>query len=154
SFKAGDDDDGVEVSDTIDPNPAVRVGFHDSRNDRGGVIMRRGEDTMRFGLSTLDSNGNPDKQLTFDRFGRTNNTCVRVDGLEYLFGEAPGEWVERDGKLGNHTMKDRKGNEVPIDGRRSVWRLPDSKIYVTQTVKVMPGPEGRLDTLLVTYELE
>jgi hypothetical protein len=140
-------------ANTIDPKPLLKVSFHDGKANPGGAVMRT-KDSMRFGLTTLDEDGKSLKLLTFDSLGRTNNTCVRVDGLDYLFGEAPGEWVERDGKLGNHKEKDNKGNEVPIDGRRSVWRLPDSKVYVTQTVKVMPGALGKLDTLLVIYELE
>ena len=43
---------------------------------------------MSFGLGVLDPAGRgPVKRLMFDDLGRTNNTCVRIDSRDYLFGQ-------------------------------------------------------------------
>jgi RNA polymerase sigma factor (sigma-70 family) len=69
---------------------------------------------QRFGIvcPKLRDPRNPDKpkMLTRDERGITNNTVVRIEGYEYLFGvEIPGvRWVKENGKV----MK-----EAPIPGR-------------------------------------
>ncbi len=78
--------------------------------------------TMRFGLVMLREKDpkHPDrlKKLTFDEWGRTNNTCLRVDGKDYLFGQPPGTWFEMKGKLAGETAG------RPRDGFASSWFLP------------------------------
>ncbi|HLH29016.1 MAG TPA: hypothetical protein VKW77_08865, partial [Acidimicrobiales bacterium] len=83
----------------------IEVRFHDEEIEvelgEGGVKPGAGahggdgrrafwEPSMRFGLTTIDDgNGDGRKKLTFAEDGTTNNTCVRLDGHEWLFGERP-----------------------------------------------------------------
>jgi hypothetical protein len=121
------------------------------------------EPSMRFGL-TLEGgpSGGHSKRLTYEQDGTTNNTCVRLDGHEWLFGERPfrlsdgayaglwpGRWLVRDERLGN----DSHGN--PRSGRRSAWVYDSQKVEVTQTVELVAGePGGDIDTCLVRYRIE
>jgi hypothetical protein len=115
---------------------------------------------MRFGLVMLtdtDNQGNP-KKLTYDLSGRTNNTCLRVDNRDVLFGDARfGQWDERAVRR----WQDERGTEH--EGMRSVWSLARPAVRVTQTVEVVAGEvtqgfKGRLvryrDTCLVRYRIE
>ncbi len=122
------------------------------------------EPSMRFGLVMLGepgAGGRP-KRLTFEENGTTNNTCVRLDGNEWLFGERPfrrpdgtyiddwpGRWLVRD-----EPLAPTSGRE-PRMGRRSVWVYDSQKVEVTQTVELMTGdqPES-IDTCLVRYRVE
>jgi hypothetical protein len=166
-------DDG----EPLDPTPRIALHFHDADEEVvlgiGGVKpnadTRRGdvhpaiwEASMRFGLVMLAPGGQTEraKRLTFEEKGFTNNTCVRLDGNEWLFGERPfrqmdeppsgdwpGRWHERDVKLPPGIGR--------RDGRRSVWVYDDQQVFVTQTVEIVAGPQsGRFDTCLVRYELE
>jgi hypothetical protein len=81
--------DAADVT-LIDPNPYLFIRFHDYEGDQ-----YLPDPTMRFGLLAKD----PDhpartKKLTFDEHGLSNNTVIRLDGREYIFGQSPGEWVE------------------------------------------------------------
>jgi hypothetical protein len=135
------------VSDEVgllDPNPRLDVRFND---------------TMRFGIVMLNE---PDpaeprrlKRLTFEEDGATNNTCLKVDDQEILFGKSPGAWVrERKGDL--------RKVEVKPHGWRSVWEVgpnpeefPSSRIRVTQTIHLVPGEQTRLlDTYLIHYTVK
>src|SRR5262249_6562652 len=90
----------------VDPTPLIALRFHDgAKPDRSGKDVMP-EPTMRFGLlmrrsakgaglsdkdlQTLQGRQPADlghfKRLTFDDWGRSNNTCLKVDGKEYLFG--------------------------------------------------------------------
>jgi hypothetical protein len=121
--------------------------------------------TMTFGLAAV----NGGKRLMFDALGRTNNTCVRIDGADYLFGNPDlaafpagtpvhnhagvARWVQTRAPLGT----DASGRAR--DGARSVWEvlgLPGQPcgVRVTQTVEVVPNAQtGKLDTCLVRYTL-
>lgn len=131
----------------LDPVPRIAIGFHE-RPDR--FISSR---SLRFGL-VMTQERHPrerrkQKQLTFDEAGRTNNTCVRVDGDERLLGQEPGRWLIDLQNLGT----DATGRERL--GGRSVWLYPKEQIQVTQTVEVLPGEQSRLlDTCLVRYQIE
>jgi hypothetical protein len=154
----GDDED-EPVRDVgtalIDERPRVAIHFHDGkdRETRRDVVK-----TMRFGLEMLGDPGQEGaeqpKRLTFDRWGRTNNTCVRLDGREALFGhhlrgKPVGRWVEREVPLG----KDATGRQR--EGLRSTWVWVDTHVQLTQQVEVVPGTQSRLlDTCLVRYTLE
>jgi hypothetical protein len=152
------DEEGEPVQEVgaalLDERPRIAVHFHDGSEAK----IRREPKTMRFGLEMLGEPDpkNPDlfKRLTFDRWGRTNNTCVRIDGREALFGhdlrgKPRGRWVEREAPLG----QDASGRER--QGLRSTWLWPDSNIRLTQQVEVVPGSQSRLlDTCLVRYTLE
>ncbi len=143
----------------IDPKPQIAVLFHDGlRGDDGDKILPRA--TMRFGLVMLGDGGDRQdpKKLTYDRWGRTNNTCLKVDDRDLLFGDdRQGRWVEKD----TRNWKDEEG--VRHEGRKSVWSASRSSVRVTQTVEIVPGEvtqdlKGRLvryrDTCLVRYRLE
>jgi hypothetical protein len=135
----------------IDPNPFIEVRFHDGKKgDDADVQMPN--PTMRFGLVMLRDKDpvahDKPKRLTYDEWGRTNNTCLRVDGGEYLFGgtdaarRGSGEWIQLLGK-------NKEG------GSESVWQLPHKKIVVRQIIDVVAGESSRrLDTCRVRYVIE
>jgi hypothetical protein len=123
--------------------------------------------TMRFGLVMKDEGKGVlgvEKKLTFRERGLTNNTCVRLDDNEWLFGERqcqlqggglwppgkwPGRWLEQEKPLGEGA------DGKPRVGRRSVWYYDDEKIQITQTVEVVRGPQtGQPDTCLIRYKIE
>lgn len=121
-----------------DPEPYVAVQF-DRNRQRFGIVMPKERDPHH-----------PDrrKRLTYDQFGSTNNTCVRIDGAENLFGQAPGNWAQNKGK----PIKE----EEVIKGRkwRSTWQYPGN-VRVTQTIMLVPNDQtGHLDTCLVHYLIE
>jgi hypothetical protein len=92
-----------------------------------------GAATMTFGL-VLAGPGKS-KRLTYDERGRTNNTCYRLDGRDFLLGYEGGQWQRPSG--------------------RSVWLHQDVPIAVIQDVAIVPGPQsGRPDTCLVRYTIE
>jgi hypothetical protein len=134
---------GPPPGEPADPNPHLALRIHDGPKQNRLEYMP--QPTMRFGL-VLPRDENPSepgrlKRLTFDEWGRSNNTCLRVDGTEVLFGEAPGAWVERYRPRGND-----------VDGFDSVWRT--GRLEVTQRVEIVPGRQSRLlDTCLIRYAL-
>src|SRR5262245_41211336 len=77
----------------------IHVQFSDSQ--RVGIICPRLRDPR---------NPEQPKRLTRDERGITNNTCVRIDGYEYLYGiEIPGvRYAKERGKI---------QKEVPIKGK-------------------------------------
>ncbi len=114
-------------------------------------------DSQRFGLicPRLRDPRNPEKPklLTRDERGLTNNTCVRIEGYEYLFGHTiPGvRWTRENGKF---------VKELPISGKdkdrawRSSMDFEYSRVQCTQTVEIVVGEATRLyDTALVKYTL-
>jgi hypothetical protein len=130
--------------------PRLKLQFHDKPMPRitaKGLMLAA---SMRFGLETQPvKKGEIPKLLTFHRAGLSNNTCVKIDGSERLFGSKPGKWKDRAVKLGkNPEGKDRLGLQ-------SIWEYPDEKILVTQTVEVVRSvTSGLLDTALVVYEIQ
>jgi hypothetical protein len=117
--------------------------------------------TMRFGLRMIETGKDP-KRLTFHPDGSSNNTVLKVDGREALFGEGPfrgfdgrtygdpaeGEWRDRDVPLG----QDQWGNTR--QGRKSVWVLKRAPVVVTQHVEVVAGQSGDRDTCLIQYRID
>jgi hypothetical protein len=107
---------------------------------------------MRFGIHMLKE---PDpknklkfKRLTYDELGRSNNTCVKIDDYEYLFGNRPGRWLTQRSPIKRADLRD------PI-GWQSVMEFPNERVVVTQTVELVPGEQTRvLDTLLIRYTIE
>ncbi len=136
----------------LDPEPRIAVQLHDGpKGDDADRALP--EATMRFGLVMLrekdPNHPEKNKRLTYDEFGRSNNTCVRVDGEETFFGETrQGEWVKQAVPLhGDSTGRTGEGIE-------SVWQLPQ-KIVVRQLVEIVAGEQSRLlDTCRVRYVLE
>jgi len=114
-------------------------------------------DSQRFGIvcPRLRDPNNPDKpkRLTRDERGVTNNTCIRVEGYEYLFGhEIPGIRYVRD--------QGRIWKELPVAGKdksrawQSVMEIEYGKIRVAQSVEIVVGQQTRLfDTALVKYTI-
>jgi hypothetical protein len=140
----------VAVEEPIDPNPLIEVRFHDrSKDDKDRGVSG----TMRFGLVMLRESDPNDpkkqKKLTFDEWGRTNNTCLRVDSAEVLFGSSAGVWTPKQEPLG----PDARGRVR--SGTSSRWQLSRPNLLVTQEVEVVPGQQSRkLDTCAVRYILE
>lgn len=141
----------------LDATPRLEIRFHDEKkNDELEKLwLPDPEPTMRFGLVML-RNGQPIGtgvnvvRLTFDPWGRTNNTCLRLDGGdERLFGGPQGTWLQREAK----GWRDDKGRAH--DGVSSVWACDDKKIKVTQFVELVRGQQsGLLDTCRVHYRIE
>jgi hypothetical protein len=162
-----------------DNTPRIILTFHDRNLDvtlgdtgvkpagaPGGGARRPAvwEPSMRFGLVALNDPGRPAgdraKRLTFDERGLTNNTCVHLDGKQLLFGERPfrtqdgrevgswpGRWSQQDERL--------DATSTSAGGHKSVWIYDSEKVYVTQTVEIIRGPQsGLLDTCLIRYRLE
>jgi hypothetical protein len=151
---------GPSVSEVLDNEPRILLHLHDESHKKDDVDKRMPDPTMRFGLAMplpREKDKDPkkpqdEKRLTFDTYGRSNNTCVRLDGSERLFGPAAngpaGKWVERA-----KTWKDDQGREH--EGSRAVWAWDDKKVQVTQTVEIVRGElSGLLDTCLVRYTLD
>jgi hypothetical protein len=123
--------------------------------------------SMRFGLVMTNEkdprNPTKRKRLTFEEEGLTNNTVVKLDGGEWIFGEKPfhtlggkvsageypGRWVEREGNLGRNADGEKRA------GRRSVWYYDKQNVQVTQTVELVVGDlSGQIDTCMVHYRIE
>jgi hypothetical protein len=147
---------GVVPGEEADSVPRIAVRFHDARKDDEleKVLMSGSEPTMRFGLVELYQGkevgeGVNIRRLTFDQWGRTNNTCLRIGGkTERLFGGEGGKWQEKA------TAKwDEDGK--PHEGTRSIWVMDEPKIAVTQLVEVVRGDQSNLlDTCRVRYRIE
>jgi hypothetical protein len=139
-----------------DPVPRLDIRTHEARiDDELQKLWLAGQEhTMRFGLVTLDGgkevgDGVNVRRLTFDPWGRTNNTCLRFDRKdERLFSGPRGRWEE---KAAEH-WKDDRGQEH--QGVKSVWAVDDKKVTVTQLVELVRGEQSRLlDTCRVRYQL-
>jgi hypothetical protein len=127
----------------------------------GGQRPAKWEPSMRFGLTMVAGGG---KKLTYEPQGFTNNTVVRLDNRDQIFGDRPfraldgkptfegpwpGKWERHDIPLG----KAPSGRQR--EGRQSIWVYEDEKVYVTQTVELVPGAQSNaIDTCLVRYKLE
>lgn len=116
------------------------------------------DETQRFGIS-LSKLRDPryaekPKLLTRYERGESNNTCVRIDVFEYVFGrESPGVGIKWkfDKKL-NKTLRGVKSNQDRTI--TSVMRYEKERIDITQTVEIIAGEQTRLyDTALVTYQI-
>lgn len=135
------DGGSVEGGDGI---PRITINFH----ERG--VPHLSYPSMRFGLVMTNS-----KKLTYDETGLTNNTCLRVDGSERLFGTPPGQWL--GGNLANAKipLSGRDAAGRPRNGFRSVWEYPTERLLITQNVELVPGDQThQLDTALVRYLIE
>ncbi len=163
-------DDETVVDAPIDSNPRLKVLFVEG-------------DTMQFGLSMTrdrDEQGRP-KRLTFSERGASNFPCLAIDAKPYLFGRfsivhgpvvkqngemvsdpsqasgeaVPGRWETQQAHLG------RAADGRERIGRQSVWVYDRYKLWMTQTVEIVPSPtpappenKRLLDTALVRYRIE
>jgi hypothetical protein len=141
----------------LDSIPRIVIRFHDEKKDDEleKLWLTDSPPTMRFGVLMLRNGqeagqGTNVRRLTFDPWGRTNNTCVRLDGGdERLFGSPQGTWEEREAR----SWLDDQGQQH--EGVKSVWVCDDKKIKVTQFVELVRGSQSRLlDTCRVRYQIE
>jgi hypothetical protein len=123
-----------------DPEP--RIGIKFNSGDRFGILMLKERDPKfqeRY------------KQLTAKEDGQTNNTCIRIDGFENLFGKPPGEWMRDKSKIAMRDLPLGQGRH----GWWSFWQYPRSNVRVRQTVEIIPNEQTHLlDTCLVHYLIE
>jgi hypothetical protein len=131
--------------------PLLELHFHEGKvGDR--LDAQLPEATMRFGLRMITADGAPGaagRRLTADPWGRTNNTCLRIDGSERLFGLAPGRWMERE------AGEWRDARSIGHKGMQSIWAWDDKKVRVRQQVELVRGEESnRPDTCLVRYVID
>jgi len=169
----------AEYPADLDPHPRITLRFHDQelriQLGTGGVKPENGgapgktrpafwEPSMRFGLLMLNQ---PDplrpgklKRLTFEEQGLTNNTVVKLDGNEWIFGDRPFRELEGTYKedwpgrwLGKHD-EPLPQTAYSIEGRRSVWLYDRQKVEIVQTVEIVRGTQSNLlDTCLVRYRI-
>jgi hypothetical protein len=127
---------------TAVPYPATlrssepRLGIEFDSRRRFGIIVRNEQDP---------NNKEKRKRLTYEENGSTNNTCIKVDGNQYLFGNPGyGKLVKKDLPRGSG----RKGWD-------SVYEITNERVVVTQRVDLVPGEQTQLlDTVLIRYEVE
>ncbi len=119
--------------------------------DSDPLLAVRFRDDMRFGLemTKIKDPNYPDKykRLTYDEHGASNNTIIKIDDFDYVFGMTTknNRWAGRG-----------REKKKPIPGRRgwtSTMEFTSEKVEVTQHVEIVPGQSGYLDTLLVYYTL-
>jgi RNA polymerase sigma factor (sigma-70 family) len=117
---------------------------------RPRLAVEVSQERARFGLRVLD----PDRpggvtRLTYPDDGLHNNSCLKIDGAEYLYGQAPGRWLRDDrGQL----MK----NIVLEPGRcwLSGADFPEG-VRLSRYLRIIPGEQSQLlDTCLVLYVIE
>ena len=119
--------------------------------DADPLLTVRLSNDMRFGLemSKVKDPNNEDKykRLTYDDHGKSNNTIVKIDGFEYVFGDTGNgnnRWVRGEQKK---EIKGRRGWTSKMEFKRE-------HVFVTQHVEIVPGQSGYLDTLLVYYTVQ
>jgi hypothetical protein len=116
-------------------------------------------DPCRFGLTTKEfrdpNNENKEKRLTFDEYGGTNNTVIKIDGYEYIFGRTSYAQVKlRPANKQDEQIRDRYWTRTCVYGQHGV--------EVTQHVLLVPGPKKTddekevppLENCLVYYEVK
>jgi len=137
-------DDARPAAPLADLTPYLQVDFSDVSLHRFGISLPR----------------NKGKSLTYDAVnqkGKTNNTCIRVEGEELLFGREP--VVPGPGHTGDPRKPVPYQFQLPSErtgrGWRSVLDYKDQGIRVTQDVSIRQSePSGRPDTCLVRYTIE
>ncbi len=142
----------------FDATPRIAIRSHEvKRNDLLDTLyLTDRQATMRFGIVMLRKGkeigtGVNVRRLTFDPWGRTNNTCFRLDRTDdRLFGSGDkGHWEESAAE----SWRDDKGQKHK--GVKSVWLWDDKKIEVTQFVELVRGQQSELlDTCRVRYRFE
>jgi hypothetical protein len=116
-----------------DNDPLIGVNFNSAH--RFGLLMLKEKDPKNTGRN---------KRLTFKEEGGSNNTCLSINGSEYLFGQLPGTGPKQPRKV----YENRQAWET-------TWNYTTEKIKVRQYVEIVPGEQSqRLDTCLVWYTIE
>jgi hypothetical protein len=120
--------------------------------DADPLLAVRFNDNMKFGLEMTKVKDprykDKYKKLIYDEHGTSNNTVIKIDDYDYVFGVRTKNniWSGRGGSKKN----------VPIPGRKgwtSTMEFTSEKVEVMQHVEIVPGQSAYLDTLLVYYTL-
>jgi hypothetical protein len=133
----------VQPLTALDQEPRIGVSFS-RETSRFGIFIQRLRDPKY-----------PEKHKLLTRYdnGLSNNTCVRIDGFDYVFGrEVPNARYFRD-------QKGVLWKEKDIDNNRrkylTIMEWRNERIRVTQHVEIMIGETTRLyDTCLIKYTVE
>jgi hypothetical protein len=137
---ATDTGGAAELSWNYDPNklrdkePRLSVQLADFDKRFGIVLQERGVKTA-----------SKRKKLTYDVQGKTNNTCVKINGAEYLFGDTVNKnctWIQKEKRV-----------PEPRRGWISKARFNEQQVVVTQHIEIVPSETGLLDTCLVYYTM-
>lgn len=124
---------GFYFGDVKDPEPRLIFNPHPQGNLRFGLIMTKETDPRH---------PEKPKKLTYEENGGSNNTCVKIDGAEHIFGRKPGRLVTQRKEADRHAWM-------------AAWHYDESDIQVTQMVQIVPGEQtGYLDTCLIRYTIE
>jgi hypothetical protein len=143
----------------ISPEPHLAIEHHPW--EQFGVQMLLEPDPDHPGkFRTAADPKYPDKRkrLTFDEHGESNNTCLKIDGFEYLFGDPQaGQFTPRgkDSKDKNKhiQLKDAEGKPRQAWESEYIWTKQD--IVARQTVELVVSEQTRLyDTVLVRYSVK
>jgi hypothetical protein len=125
----------------IEPRPLLAVHF-----DQEAPKAEQLGSAMRFGLVALPANNKqPERKLTYDKYGRTNSTVVRIGDQTRLFGIANGaesRWVTKAEELKSPFL--RNADRGSLAGFKSVWQFQDQKnaaikMQIIQLVELVPG---------------
>lgn len=144
---------GIEMADVgWDGLPGVRPNIRAlDPKPRIGVLF---SDRKSFGIAALEFKDPryPDQPKLLTRYdrGNSNNTVVRIDGNDYIFGKEAGgaRWAKVKGKV---------YQEVQVAERTwvSAMDYADFKVRVIQQVEIVVGEQTRLyDTALVKYRID
>jgi hypothetical protein len=132
---------------SAEPRKRIGYSFGELADADPRLVFNRGKHhDLRFGLVMTrerdPKNAAKPKRLTYEEYGASNNTCVKIDGLEHLLGRKPGRLVAEHSEADRLTWV-------------AVWAYDDTHIQVTQTIQIVPGAQtGLLDTCLIRYTVE
>jgi len=148
-------DDGIVSTKQTGPEPYD----YDNR-----IAVSFTDETQRFGIAILKLRDPryPEKPKLLTRYenGNSNNTCVKLDTFEYVFGresEGVGIKWKFDKKLGKKIKEYHPVVSGKVQDRKyvSIMRYETERIEITQTVEIVVGEQTRLfDTALITYEIK
>lgn len=127
-------------TDLSDQRPRIAVQFQDVKR-RFGIVLTEERDPI---------NPLKFKRLTYHENGQNNNTCVKINENEYLFGQrGKGQWARDDQGKPMDLVEWQ-----PQRRWKSVMDFPES-IRVTQVVQIVMSETTQvLDTCLVLYQIE
>jgi hypothetical protein len=124
---------------------ALASGQDKDKQDEVLIRYQLDDELQTVGFVVLDGQGGS-KKLTPSEEGDSNTTVVRIDGKDVEFGGDAGTFGKKAEPLG----KDAKGKERL--GVKTVWTY--EKIKITQIVEIVRSKTKRLDTCVVSYEME
>ena len=154
--KAGPVGQNLGLIKPISPEPHLAIEHHATENFGVKMLLEPDPDRPgKFRVAADPKNPDKRKRLTYDERGESNNTCVKIDGHEYLFGDPQSGRFTDFGK-GKHKgirLKDADGKDRDAWESEYIW--PNQSIVVKQTVELVVGEQTRLyDTVLVRYSIK